>query len=340
MPLRYSIPFLFLATAPLGFVLGGPWSFLSLAVLPAGLGGLDLLLGFEHAPPGPEASLSHRLLPILYIPLLLALDVWAAVRIADPATPALDAIGLTISTGLNAGIFGMLAAHELVHSPDLRERALGLSMLASVGYMQFRIAHLHGHHLRAATPDDPATARRGEGAYRFILRSVTGQWREAWAFEAKRLNRKGRGVWSASNRLLGYLMIEAGVTAAAALLGWRALVFLVVQAVLAITLLELFNYIAHYGLQRRPMPGGALERLAARHSWNSSRRMNNWSLFNMGRHSDHHRHPTRRYQRLEPIPDSPELPSGYAGSILLALIPPLWRRVMDPRLDAWMQSPS
>lgn len=333
--LRYSIPLVFLATAPAGFLLGGPWSFLSLAVLPLGLGGFDLLLGFEQAPPGPDASLAYRLLPLIYVPLLLGLDVWAAITIANPATPALDAAGLTISMGLNAGVFGMLAAHELVHSLSAGERALGLSMLAAVGYMQFRIAHLHGHHVRAATPDDPATARRGEGAYGFIVRSAVGQYREAWAFEGKRLRRKGLSVWSPANRMLRYLAIELAVVGAVSLLGLRALAFLLVQAVLAIALLELFNYIAHYGLRRRVQPDGSMERLAARHSWNSSRRMNNWSLFNMGRHSDHHGHPTRRYQRLEPLPDSPELPSGYAGSILLALIPPLWRRVMDPRADAW-----
>jgi alkane 1-monooxygenase len=136
-----------------------------------------------------------------------------------------------------------------------------------------------------------------------------------------------------TNRMLRFAAIELLVAAGFAALGPAAFGFWLGQALLAIAMLELFNYIAHYGLMRRRGPTGALERLGARHSWNSSRRMNNAALFNMGRHTDHHRHPTRPYQALEGVDGSPELPTGYAGAILMALIPPLWRRVMDPRLD-------
>ncbi len=202
--------------------------------------------------------------------------------------------------------------------------------------MHFRIAHIHGHHVHAATFEDSATARRGEGAYRFIVRSVTGQLREAWRFELARLRRTGRRVFGPANRMLLYLAIEALIGVGVGLLGIRALTFFAAQAALAVALLEMFNYIAHYGLARRRQPAGGLERLGPQHSWNSSRRMNNWALFNMGRHSDHHRRPTQAYQRLAIEPDAPELPTGYAGAILLALTPPLWRRVMDPRVDAWM----
>jgi alkane 1-monooxygenase len=264
---------------------------------------------------------------------------WAAFLIARPGVNLVEAIGLTVSVGVTAGIFGILAAHEMVHSPVAAERALGLVLLASVGYMHFRIAHIHGHHVHAATFKDPATARRGEGAYRFIVRSVSGQVREAWAFETARLRRGGRRVFGPGNRVLLYFAIEALLGAGVAFLGPRSLAFFVGQAVLAVALLEMFNYIAHYGLARRPL-GGGLERLGPRHSWNSSRRMNNWSLFNMGRHSDHHRRPTQAYQRLEIEPDAPELPTGYAGAILLALTPPLWRKVMDPRVDVWMGAPA
>ncbi len=338
--LRFGIPFLFLASAPLGFVLGGAWSFLTMALAPAALCTFDLVLGFEADAQAPPGARRYRALPYLYIALQIAVTVWAAASIGRPGVSLVEAVGLTISVGVTAGIFGILAAHEMVHSPVPAERALGLVLLASVGYMHFRIAHIHGHHVHAATLKDPATARRGEGAYRFIVRSVTGQIREAWAFETARLRYRGRRAFGPSNRMLLYLAIEALIAAGVAWVGLRSLAFFVGQAVLAVALLEMFNYIAHYGLARRPQPAGGLERLGPRHSWNSSRRMNNWALFNMGRHSHHHRRPTQAYQRLEIEPGAPELPTGYAGAILLALTPPLWRRIMDPRVEVWMGPPT
>ena len=334
--LKFSLPFLFLASAPVGLALGGGWSFLTVALTPAILCGFDWALGFEPNPAGvPEGPL-WRALPGLFILAQVAVTAWTAMVLISPGESLLAVTGATASLGVSAGVFGVLAAHELVHRREPREQALGLTLLALVGYMHFRIAHIHGHHVSAATVRDPTTARRGESAYRFIGRAVVGQVREAWRFEVARLRRRGERVFGLSNRMVRYGAIELAVAAAFAALGPVAFGFWLGQAALAIIMLELFNYIAHYGLLRRPGEDGALERLGPRHSWNSSRRMNNWSLFNMGRHSDHHRHPTRAYQALEAMEGSPELPAGYAGAILLALAPPLWRRVMDPRADAWM----
>jgi alkane 1-monooxygenase len=336
---RYFIPFLFLAMAPLGFALGGAWSFLTVAALPLCLAGFDWLFGVEPGTGTTPDDMRYRMLPWLYIPLQIATTGWAAVAISRPGVTLLESVGLTLSVGLTAGIFGMLAAHEMVHSSRPAERALGLTMLASVCYMQFRIAHIYGHHIHAATREDSATARRGESAYRFVLRSVRGQLREAWNFEAARLRRRGLNAFGPSNRILQYFVVEGILVLGVACLGMRALIFFAAQSILAIVLLELFNYIAHYGLVRRALPSGGWERLGPRHSWNSSRRMNNWSLFNMGRHSDHHRFTARHYQCLEPMPDAPELPTGYAGAILLALAPPLWLRIMDPKAETWMTQP-
>lgn len=334
--IRFGLPFLFLATAPLGFWLGGGWAFLTLAALPLALTGFDVALGFDERVEGQAGGPAYRALLWTYLAAQIGLTIWAAAAVMQPGVGLLAPIGLTASVGLTSGIFGIVAAHEMVHSQRAAERALGLTFFACIGYMHFRIAHVHGHHVRAATFEDPASARKGETAYAFVVRSTLGQAREAWAFERKRLLRRGRPVWSVGNRMLLYLVTELLVLAAAAMLGWAALAFWIGQAVVAIITLELFNYIAHYGLERRRTPAGGYERLAARHSWNSTRRMNNWSLFNMGRHSDHHRRPTRAYQRLEPETAAPELPTGYAGAILMALVPPLWRKVMDRRADAWM----
>ena len=169
------------------------------------------------------------------------------------------------------------------------------------------------------------------------MRSVAGQFREAWTFEVQRRRRAGRPVIGTGNRMVGYLAIEAALLLVVALASGRALAFLVTTAVVAVALLESFNYVAHYGLNRRARPDGRLERLGPQHSWNSGRRMNNAALFNMGRHSDHHRRTTRRYEQLSPLSGAAELPSGYAGALLISLIPPLWRRVMDSRAKAMRQ---
>jgi alkane 1-monooxygenase len=331
--LRYGLPFAFLATAPLGFLLGGAWSFVTVAVLPLAMCGLDRAWGDEGELKADATGLTYRALPWIYISLQIAVTAWATVAVCRSTTTMVEALGLTLSVGATAGIFGLLAAHEMVHSARRWERGLGLALLASVGYMHFRLAHIHGHHVRGATFDDPATARRGEIAYAFVVRSVVGQAREAWQFEAARLRRRRRWVFGPSNRMLLYLAVESSIVVGLSLLDLRALTFWLAQATLAVILLELFNYIAHYGLERRRRAAGGFERIAPQHSWNSMRRMNNWSLFNMGRHSDHHRRPTCEYQSLEAEPDAPQLPFGYAGAILCALIPPIWRTVMDRRLD-------
>lgn len=333
--LSYSLPFCFLATAPLGFLLGGGWPFLTVVAMPLAIAGLDGAFGSARNATTEQAAALCGLLPRLFILLQTTTTAWAAWMTSDPAVSQVSFVGLTLSVGFTAGVFGMLAAHEMMHSPSKADRALGLTMLASVGYMHFAIAHVHGHHRRAATPLDPATARRGESAYRFVLRSVKGQLGEAWDWEARRLRRQGRWVFHPSNRMLRYFVVETAIGVIAASLGPRPLAFFLGQSIVAVLLLELFNYIAHYGLERRIGADGRAERLAAIHSWNSNRRMNNWSLFNMGRHSDHHRRPMRSYEGLEATPGAPELPTGYAGAILLALAPPLWRRVMNPRADHW-----
>lgn len=298
------------------------------AATPIFLVGLDAALGQES---GDERHGEvPRWVPRLYVVLQLAADAWAAVWVMSPETGLIEAVGLAVSAGVTMGVFGFLAAHEMIHSRDPRERGLGLVLLASVFYMHFRIAHVYGHHRRAATAEDPASARLGEGLYAFLARSIGGQVREAWVFEAERLRNRKLPAISLRNRMVIYFVVEAGLLLSLVLVSWRAAAFVVAVAALAVVLLEAFNYIAHYGLTRC-VTSGQVERLAPRHSWNSGRRMNNAALFNMGRHSNHHTQPARRYEQLEPVAGEAELPFGYAGALLTALIPPLWRHIMDAR---------
>lgn len=325
--LRYLVPFGFLALLAVGALLGGGWTLAAAIAIALGLAALDSAFGKEIRPPDADDAFGR--LPEAYVVLQLAITAWIAGQIGAGTTTVLETIGLTLSTGLATGVFGLSAAHELVHGRERSQRALGLLFLASVFYMHFRIAHIYGHHRRAATFEDPVSARYGESLYAFLARSVAGQFREAWDYEARRQRRAGRTVFSLRNRMVGYLAIEAAIIAGLASVSAVALAFVLVNAALAIVLLETFNYVAHYGLSRGPAG-----KLGPEHSWNSANRMNNAALFNMGRHSDHHRHGAHPYGALKPIGEAPELPAGYASAMLTALLPPLWRRVMDPRVAA------
>jgi alkane 1-monooxygenase len=272
----------------------------------------------------------------MYVLLQIAATAWITGWVARPSTTLLEAAGLALSAGITTGVFGFVAAHEVIHSRDRWERALGLALLGTVFYMHFRVAHVYGHHRRAATYEDPASARLGEGLYAFLIRSVAGQFREAWVFEARRQRRARLPVIGIGNRMVVYLAIELAFLIGASLASRRVLAFVLAVAFIAVMLLEAFNYVAHYGLTRRIGADGKLERLSPHHSWNSGRRMNNAALFNMGRHSDHHRRTTRPYEQLEALFGAAELPSGYAAALLTALVPPLWRRAMDTRARAVM----
>ena len=334
LPINVIIPLLLLALVPVGYGIGASASCLTVPVIFAAFALLEIVVGVEGEERPIACSSPACRLPIwIYIPAQLAMILWgisAASRTAGVAA----AVALAVSMGTTAGVFGMLAAHEMIHSRRRAERILGLAMLAGVTYMQFGISHLHGHHRLAATHDDPATARRGESAYRFVLRSAVGQLAQAWRHERRRRTRR---AWAtAANRVHRYLAFYvASYGAVAALFGWRSVVFQLVQSVTAVFILELFNYVAHYGLVRRRSLNGGFEPLGLPHSWNAAHRLDNRLLFNAGRHTHHHRAPSLPYENLRAVESTPRLPFGFAGSILLALVPPLWRRVMDPKVDYW-----
>lgn len=336
MALRFLTPFVFLALLPLGIWLGGAWTFVAAGATPVFLASFDAALGADGAPPDREARTVPRWVPRLYLILQLAMNLWCAALVAKTSTSLVESVGLALSSGITMGVFGFIAAHEMIHSPAPRERALGLALLGSVFYMHFRISHVYGHHRRAATLEDAASARLGEGLYAFLVRTIAGQFVEAWKFEANRRSRTGKRVIGTGNRMIVYLAIEVGFLVALILTSWRASLFLMGVAVIAVFLLEAFNYVAHYGLTRAIGSDGRLEKLAPCHSWNSSRRMNNAALLNMGRHSDHHRFMTRSYEGLEEVAGGSQLPSGYAAALLTALVPRLWHRTMAPRAKAMM----
>lgn len=308
---------------------------------------LDALVGADREPPQPgPAHPLNRWLPVACLPAWTA-ALLAAAAVA-PALPAAAWWGLAASAGAVGGIVAINVAHELIHRNTRLERAAGGLLLATVGYGAFKVEHVRGHHLRVATPLDSASAARGEGLWRFVPRSVVGTLRGAWRLESARLQaaRPGPGPAAVFGRLLRHetlgwtLASVAFVAAVGACWGPRAAALVVVAGALAILELEVVNYIEHYGLQRARGPDGRYEPVDHRHSWNVDTAVVNAFLLNLQRHADHHANGGKPYTALAADPRSPQLPAGYGAMVLLALVPPAWRAVMDPRLDRYRAAAS
>lgn len=315
--------------APVAFVFG---------VLPL----LDLMVGRDTWNPSPqettllEREFFYRGILYAWAPLQLILLAWTAWRSAAMPLATWEFTGVVVSTGVVTGAIGITVAHELGHKLDRREQWLGRVLLMSVCYMHFHIEHNKGHHARVATADDPASAREGQSLFAFFPQTLAGSFASAWHFETERLAKEQRAAWSWRNQvvqgLAGSLLMLAG---ALALGGIHGAILFLGQSAVAILLLETINYIEHYGLVRQPRQGGGYERVNVTHAWNASERLTNWFLFNLQRHSHHHVEHHRRYPALRHVDESPQLPTGYSGMLLLALVPPLWRRIMNARLAEW-----
>ena len=276
-----------------------------------------------------------RLVTWLWVPVQLALIAWLVRTVPLEHLGPLELIGATVSVGATTGAIGMTFAHELIHRRHGYERAFGTILLASVTYPHFAIEHVKGHHRHVGTPNDPATARLGESVYRFVPRSVRGGLSSAWQIEQRRLWEREVGTWSVQNIMLRYAAAELAIYVSIAIaFGPVAVAVFAGQSLFAIAVLEAINYVEHYGLLRKKSSAYEYERVKPEHSWDSPNRISNWMLINLPRHSDHHMSAAKRYQSLELLPHAPRLPGGYGAMFLLALVPPLWFRVMDPRVAA------
>lgn len=272
---------------------------------------------------------TYLYLPMQYAGLVFACYLWVNAHMEWP-----ERLALASTVGIVAGI-GINAAHELGHKRTAHERWFAKIALAQSFYGHFYVEHNHGHHLKVATPEDPASARFGESYWRFVPRTVFGGIRSAWVHESARLRRRGKRVWSPGNNVLNAWAMSVVLFAVLiAVFGWAIVPWLIFQAVLAVLMLECANYLEHYGLLRGTLGNGRYEKCSYRHSWNSDHLCSNIFLYHLQRHSDHHANPLRRYQTLRTMDEAPQLPAGYAVMIWLALVPPLWRKVMDPRLLA------
>ena len=308
---------------------------------------IDLGAGLDRTNPPDDAIealeedryyrwITYAFLPVQYVGFVAAFYVIAKGAPFGLGELALaDKVGLALTIGTIGGI-GINTAHELGHKREANERWLSKIALAQSFYGHFYIEHNRGHHVRVATPEDPASSRLGENFYAFWPRTVLGSLKSAWNVEKKRLARKQLHPYRISNDVLNAWLMSAVLFGALIVwLGVGIIPFLLIQAVVGFSLLEVVNFMEHYGMLRQKVGNGArqrYERVDPSHSWNSNNIATNVLLYHLQRHSDHHANPTRRYQTLRDFEESPVLPTGYAGMIVLALVPPLYRRAMDQRV--------
>jgi alkane 1-monooxygenase len=313
--------------------LGGAWVWLTPAFVFVVVPLLDVPFGLETKDPDPAVVGSgrtglHQVWLVSWVLVQLGLMAWTFARVADPGASGLERLGWVVSLGVVNGACGITIAHELMHRRSRWEFRLSELLMALVAYPHFCVEHVFGHHKHVATPHDPATARWGQSVFSFLPQTLIGSFRSFWSIERDR--RRG---WRDAR--FWYPAYVAGIAAViGATFGPWGLGAYFGQATVAVFLLEVINYVEHYGLERSKRSDGRYERVQPEHSWNSAHRLTSALLFELPRHSDHHHVASRPYPLLRHHEGSPQLPAGYATMVLAALLPPLWRRVMDPRVAA------
>jgi alkane 1-monooxygenase len=302
-----------------------------------GLVGLNL----ENADPQTreEDLFWYNILTMLWVPVQF-ITVFALIWYVPDAAhlTVLEKLMVFFGVGVITGTIGINYSHELMHQKSRLEQTLADILLAMVLYSHFRSEHLLVHHRYVGTARDPVTARFNESFFHFYPRVLRQSVVSAFAAERDKLARKDRPWTDPGNPFFRYWAMQAGMLGLAFLLGgWAGIGLFLMQAGVAIWQLELVNYVEHYGLTRKHLGDGKYEHVHPRHSWNAAHKVSNWLLINLQRHSDHHYKPDRRFPLLQNHTqgDAPQLPFGYPVMTIAAMVPPLWRRVMNPRVRRW-----
>lgn len=331
--MKFLAGYIVAGCAFLGIALGGVWY----ALTPAVAFGLIPLLDFLIRQPTPKNGqltksqkrwMDAKL--FAWVPVQLALIIFGLYQ-THGLQGGWAVVLCAITVGIATGAIGITIAHELMHRSGRFERAMAEVLMTSVTYSHFQVEHVLGHHLHVGTRPDPATARHGESLFMFLPRALVTALTSAWSLETSRVQKRGEAR-TLKDRRLRYALTTVAIYAMLGVLGWQALLFFALQSLTAVILLESVNYIEHYGLVRMPLSTGRIEVVRPKHSWNASNPVSSALLFNLPRHSDHHAYAFKKYYELDDRQDAPQLPTGYAAMILLAWVPPIFFRVMNPRV--------
>jgi alkane 1-monooxygenase len=334
--MKYFTAYLLPSTVVFAFLSDGWWTFFpvlfAFGIIPI----LEFVLGknaYNLSDAERELVKEDKLYDlIIYSTVFIHVGIliWFLNIINDYPLAHINTVGRIVSMGMMCGVFGINVAHELGHRTTKAEQFMAKLMLSTTLYMHFFIEHNKGHHRNVGTPADAATARKGESVYVFWFRSIIGTYLSAWRIENKERRRKGKTEYSFGNEMVQYQIIQLALVAGIFFIfGLQAMIGFVISAVIGIFLLETVNYIEHYGLERKKINEYRYEDVNPSHSWNSDYALGRLVLFELTRHSDHHTTPSKHYQLLDTTPDSSELPAGYPSMMLLALVPPMWYKVVN-----------
>ncbi|KGP63778.1 alkane 1-monooxygenase [Legionella norrlandica] len=332
----FLIPLPFLALH-----LGGWFSFLPFLILFAFIPLIDAFIQDTDNPTNEQEKILiedsfFKYVTFAYVPLQIVMLAYGAYLVSTQSLTWIERLGFATSLGLISGGVGINFAHEMMHKNSQLQQHMSKILLVTVCYGHFFIEHVKGHHVKVATPEDPATAQLGESLYQYLPKTLIGSFKSAFRLERKRLVSKGYSLWSFHNHFWWIISFPLIICIfCLSFGGLNALAFFLLQSFIAILVLEIVNYIEHYGLERAILSNGQYEKVSPKHSWNANHWLSNLLLIHLQRHSDHHAHGARPYQILRHMEQSPQLPSGYLGMIIIALIPPLWHYVMDRRVIAY-----
>ena len=338
--LGYTIPLVLVLSVWLGRATGHPDLF---ALMPLASAYLFLPIYQENWPQAAVIMPSsvresrgwrawYRIVPMAAPAVQLAMIYVAMQAWCEGGLAWWGKLALLFGTGSFATLFGTNFAHTLMHRREWLDRTLSGIILSMLCFGSFRIVHLQIHHPNVGTPADFSTAPRGRSFYRYWLRCVAGNFRQPFLCERARLARTGEPFWH--SELVPWSLLSLGwFVGAVALFGPAGGLFFLLQSLIGISQLDLVNYVQHYGLARRRLPDGGYEPVQVGHAWSQALHLDDLLLLNLGRHGDHHAHPQTAFELLETPADAPRYPHTYAVMIVLALVPPLFRRVADGCLD-------
>lgn len=337
--LRYLLAYSLPITAAISFTGRGWVTYIPLLYAFGLVPALDQLLGAQPANltaderHDAKRSSWYNLIVYLALPVQWGMLIWFLYAMTEDGLSLSDRIGRITSMGLMCGVLGINVAHELGHRTTAYERFMAKLLLASSLYMHFFIEHNKGHHRNVGTSEDAATARKNEWLYLFWIRTVANSFISAWRIQLKELRRKKVSFFSMHNEMLLMMVGQAALLGGVGyLFGSAGLFAFLSAALMGILLLETVNYIEHYGLYRNKVNDFRYEDVVPEHSWNADHVYGRWVLFELTRHSDHHYEPAKHYQLLDSMQGASQLPAGYPAMMLLAMVPPLWFKVMNVRL--------
>lgn len=341
--LKYLAALTIPLSAIIGLYLKGVWCYLTPAYAFVFIPILELLLPQNNANFTKETAKNRTInaffdwLLYLNIPIVFGVLIWTLLEVFLNSLETYEFVGFVLTIGMMFSANGINVAHELGHRQTTNERFLGKLLLLPSLYMHFYIEHNYGHHLHAATKEDPATAKYNQTVYSFWVTSIFRQYISAWNIQMGLLKNNRQNFISIKNDMFWFTISQASyLIVVFFVFGKTTLLFAVLSAITGFLLLETVNYIEHYGLLRLKTESGRYERVKAIHSWNSNHVVGRIILYELTRHSDHHFKSSKKYQVLECHENSPQMPYGYPTSMVLALIPPLWFAIMNKRVPRKM----